>query len=65
VPDPAVRIFTGDINGRKVGDTIDSHHKVNKAPCGRWTVTATVVAGRLTSGNLPEGARKLRVNSLG
>lgn len=65
VPDPAIRIFTGDIAGRKVGETFDSHHKVNKMPCGMWTIIATVEAGRLTAGHLPEGTRKLRVNSLG
>ena len=65
VPDPAIRIFTGDISGRNVGDTFDSHHKVNKKPCGRWTIIATVESGRLTGGHLPEGTRKLRVNNLG
>jgi hypothetical protein len=65
VHDPAIRVFTGDIASRKVGDTFDSHHKVNKMPCGTWTIIATVEAGRLTGGYLPEGTRKLRVNSLG
>jgi hypothetical protein len=65
LPDPAIRIFTGDTAGREVGDTFDSHHKVNQMPCGTWTIIATVESGRLTAGHLPEGTRKLRVNRLG
>jgi hypothetical protein len=65
LPDPAIRIFTGDTAGRQIGDTFDSHHKVNRMPCGIWTILATVESGRLTGGHLPEGTRKLRVNRLG
>ena len=65
LPDPAIRIFTGDTAGRQVGDTFDSHHKINRMPCGTWTIIATVEAGRLTAGHLPEGTRKLRMNRLG
>ncbi len=65
LPDPAIRIFTGDIAGRTVGDTFESHHKVNRMPCGTWTIIATVTSGRLTGGHLPEGTGKLRVNKLG
>jgi hypothetical protein len=64
-PDPAIRIFTGNTAGRKVGDTFDSYHKVNGMPCGIWTIIASVSAGQLTDGHLPAGIRKLRVNDLG
>jgi hypothetical protein len=64
-PDPAIRIFTGNTAGRQVGDTFDSYHKVNGMPCGVWTIIATIEAGRLTGGHLPEGIRAFRVNNLG
>jgi hypothetical protein len=64
-PDPAIRIFAGDTAGKEVGDRFDSYHKVNHMPCGVWTVIAVAETGRLTSGQLPAGTRKLRVNELG
>ena len=64
-PDPATCVFTGDTAGWSVGDLFDSYHKVNGRPCGIWTVIATVAAGQLTSGSVPGGTRKLRVNNLG
>jgi hypothetical protein len=63
-PDPAIRIFTGDTAGKEVGDRFDSYHKVNHMPYGVWTVIAVAETGRLTSGQLPAGTRKLRVNEL-
>ena len=63
--DPATRVFIGDTAGRHVGDTFDSHHKVNGMPCGVWTVIAEIETGRLIAGDTPAGTGKLRVNILG
>jgi hypothetical protein len=64
-PDPAVRIFTGNAADKEVGDRFDSYHRVNRMPCGVWTVVAVAEAGRVKSGQLPAGTHKLRVNELG
>ena len=51
-PAPAIRIFTGETVGRRVGDAFDSYRKSNGMPCGTWTIIATVEADRITGGHL-------------
>jgi hypothetical protein len=65
-PDPAVRIFMGNVNARHVGDTFDTVHRDNGMPCGVWTVHAVITDGRVTEGAISEGnIRSYRVNHIG
>jgi hypothetical protein len=65
-PDPAVRIFIGNVENRRVGDTFDTVHRDNGMPCGVWTVHAVITDGRVTEGAISrEGTRSYRVNHIG
>jgi hypothetical protein len=65
VEDPAVRIFTGNVSGRDVGDTFDTVHRDNGQPCGHWTIQAIITNGRITAGTINEGIATYCVNDLG
>jgi hypothetical protein len=65
VKDPALRIFTGNVTGRNVGDTFDTVHRDNGMPCGEWTVQAIITDGLITDGTVNEGIGSYRVNELG
>lgn len=65
VKDPALRIFTGNVSGRNVGDTFDTVHRDNGMPCGEWTVQAIITDGQIIDGTVNEGIRSYRVNELG
>jgi hypothetical protein len=62
----AMRLFTGDVENRTAGDTFDAYHKVYPhPPCGHWTILTTLINGGVTTGQIPEGVVKLRVNAIG
>jgi hypothetical protein len=63
--DPALRIFTGNVTGRKVGNTFDTVHRDNRKPCGLWTVQAVITDGHVTAGTINEGIGSYRVYDLG
>lgn len=51
----ALRIFTGAVSCRQVGDTFDTYHAVNGKDCGGWTVQAIITDGNVISGTINEG----------
>jgi len=63
-PDPAIRIFTGQVDGMQFGDTFDTYHAVNGMDCGVWTVSAVINEGRVVGGSLTEGIASYMVNEL-
>lgn len=62
IPDRALRIFTGAVADRRVGDT---YHAVNGMDCGRWTVQVVIADGIVIAGTINEGIGSYRVNDIG
>jgi hypothetical protein len=65
VTDSALRIFTGNVDGRHVGDTFDAVHRDNGRACGQGTIQAIITDGHITAGTINDGIRSYRVNELG
>lgn len=63
-PDPATRIFVGDVDGLEPGDSFDTCHAVNGMDCGVWTVSAVITDGLPTGGAIAEGIASYMVNEL-